>query len=126
MTPFTYAESPAVLRDDPGFAGGPGVGAAMPDARVEGGFLSDRLGAGFALVCFDQDLAAAVRALPDAPEVVCLAPGSEPASVLAAGPGSAYLVRPDRHVAARWTDAAAAAVADALPRVTFRPATVEA
>ena len=134
MTPFTYADSPAVLPDDPGHAGGAGVnvgvdvgvGAALPDARVAGGHLSDRLGTGFALVCFDEALAAAVRDLPDAPAVVCLPPGSEAAAVLAAGPRAAWLVRPDRHVAARWTDASAGAVAEALARLTFRPVTVEA
>ncbi|MBB5222344.1 3-(3-hydroxy-phenyl)propionate hydroxylase [Amaricoccus macauensis] len=120
MTPFTYAESPAVLPDDPAFTGGAGVGSALPDARVDGGFLSDRLGAGYTLICFDERLAEGVRSLPDAPDVVCLAPDSEAATVLAAGPQAAYLVRPDRHVAARWTTASAEAVRDALARVTFQ------
>ena len=126
MTPFTYAGSPATLPEDPAFAGGAPVGAALPDARMAEGFLSDRLGTGFALVCCDADLAQAVRALPRPPRVVLVGPESEAARVLALGPRSACLARPDRHVAARWHEARAEAVAEALARLTFLPQTVEA
>ena len=33
FTAFTYGHSPAVLEDDPAFAGGPPIGAVVPDVR---------------------------------------------------------------------------------------------
>lgn len=120
MTPFTYAGSPAVLPDDPGFAGGPTPGAAMPDARVGDGFLSDLLGSGYTLVCFEPQLAERVSRLPDPPEVVCLDLPGDAARVLGAGEQSAYLVRPDLHIAARWFEASADGIAAALKTLSFR------
>ena len=120
MTPFTYAGSPAVLPDHPGFAGGPIPGAAMPDAKVGDGFLSDLLGSGYTLVCFDRQLSDQVSQLPDAPEVVCLDHPSEASRVLGAGQRSAYLVRPDLHIAARWPEASAVGIADAMKTLSFR------
>ena len=119
MTPFTYAGSPAVLPDDPGFEGGVPPGAAMPDAALGDGFLSDRMGKGFTLVCFDARLAAEVAAWPDAPQVVCLDCTGDASRMLGAGPQSAYLVRPDLHIGARWTEATADTVATALKTRTF-------
>lgn len=103
MTPYTYSESPVVLADDPDFNGGPVPGAAMPDARVGDGFLSDLMGPGFTLLCFSEGLA-------DAPPIddlnICLLqPGSEAAQIYAASAQSAYLIRPDGHIAARWKTA---------------------
>lgn len=121
MTPFTYAESPAVLPDDPGFATGPAPGAAMIEVRVGAGFLSDRLArGGFTLVCFDPALARAVEALPGAPAVTCLPWPSAAAERLGAGQSAAYLVRPDLHVGARWQAATAEAVRTALDNLCFR------
>ena len=120
MTPFTYADSPAVLPDDPGFAGGAAPGAAMPDAALADGFLSDRLGSGYTLVCFDSELSGEVARLPDAPEVVCLDHPSDASRILGADPGSAYLVRPDLHIAARWLEASAGRIAAAMKTLNFR------
>ncbi len=120
MTPFTYAGSPAVLPDDPEFAGGPAPGAAMPDAAIDAGFLSDRMGSGFTLVCFDKELSDSVGRLPDAPEVVCLAYLGDASRILGAGPASAYLVRPDLHIGARWMNASADKIAAALETLSFR------
>ncbi|SDE69122.1 FAD-dependent monooxygenase [Ruegeria marina] len=114
MTPYTYADSPIVLPDDPGFDGGPVPGAPLPEARVGDGYLSDCLGPGFTLITFDPGLAETV-ADSDLATVV-LQPGSEVAEVLAAGLGSAYLVRPDGHVASRWTRPSSALVCEALNR----------
>jgi 3-(3-hydroxy-phenyl)propionate hydroxylase len=119
MTPFTYAGSPAVLPDDPDFEGGVPVGAAMPDAALDDGFLSDRMSKGFTLVCFDRQLAAEVGKLPDAPDVVCLDYPGDASRALGAGPGSAYLVRPDLHIGARWVDASVEKIAAALKTLTF-------
>jgi 3-(3-hydroxy-phenyl)propionate hydroxylase len=120
MTPFTYAGSPAVLPDDPGFAGGAAPGAAMPDAALADGFLSDRMGSGYTLVCFDRQLSEEVSRLPDPPEVVFLDHPSEASRILGADPGSAYLVRPDLHIAARWLDASAGRIAAAMKTLSFR------
>jgi len=116
MTPYTYADSPIVSADDPAFTGGPVPGASLPEARVGEGFLSDLLGPGFTLLAFDAGLTAGLAG-SDLKTVV-LEPGSEAAEVLAAGPRSAYLVRPDLHIAARWTKATPDAVRRALVRAT--------
>jgi 3-(3-hydroxy-phenyl)propionate hydroxylase len=112
MTPYTYADSPIVCPDDPAFNGGAVPGGPLPEARLETGYLSDSLGAGFTLLCFDQSLAEGLRDL--AAKIVALPPKSEAAEVLAAGPQSAYLVRPDGHIAARWHEASAAQIQQAL------------
>lgn len=112
MTPYTYADSPIVLPDDPGFDGGPVPGAPLPEALVGDGYLSDRLGPGFTLITFDPSLAETV-ADSDLVTVV-LQPGSQAAEVLAAGPRSAYLVRPDGHIASRWMRSSSALVFEAL------------
>ncbi|WP_238366686.1 FAD-dependent monooxygenase [Mesobacterium pallidum] len=114
MTPYTYADSPVVAADDPRFAGGPVPGAALPETRVEGGFLSDRLGPGFTLLACDPALTVTH---PDLHTVI-LPPDSEAARMLSAAPRTAYLVRPDGHIAARWaraeTDTIRAALDHAL------------
>lgn len=120
MTAYTYNDSPAVLPDDARFAGGPGVGAVMPEARLDGGFLSDRLGATFALLCFDASLARTIAAAAeDGLRVVTLPHPSPLAEAFAAGPGSAYLVRPDLHIAGRWFAADADEILSGYRRVIF-------
>ncbi|WP_102226589.1 FAD-dependent monooxygenase [Acidimangrovimonas sediminis] len=123
MTPFTYADSPAVLADDPGFAAGPAPGAAMIDLSLGGDFLSDRLPPDFTLVCFDAALAEEVAAQPGAPAVVRLDDDPRIHARLATGAASAYLVRPDLHIGARWRHATAAGVAAAMHALTFREET---
>ncbi|MGR8921221.1 MAG: FAD-dependent monooxygenase [Gammaproteobacteria bacterium] len=123
MTAFSYSGSPAVLPDDPGFSGGPGVGALMPEVRMDPGFLSDRLGNGFTVLCFEASLAETLAAL--CPEdgsltVVSLPRPSAGSEKLAAGEASAYLVRPDMHIAARWHEATAADIIDGFRTVTFQ------
>lgn len=120
MTPFTYAGSPAVMPDDPGFTGGAAPGAAMPDAAVRSGFLSDRLGSGYTLVCFNRQLSDEVSRQHGGPEVVCLDHPSEASRILGAAPGSAYLVRPDLHIGARWLEASPGRIADAMKTLNFR------
>ncbi|MGQ4880754.1 FAD-dependent monooxygenase [Billgrantia sp. LNSP4103-1] len=123
VTPYTYAESPLTLSDDAGFAAGPIPGAPLANHRLgENDFLLDRLGQGFTLLyfCADSDVEAEL-----AERLAALQSGGQPIELLAmarrpgtegglvdgdnslftaygADPGSAYLVRPDRHVAARW------------------------
>ena len=103
MTPYTYGDSPVVGADDPAFTGGPVAGAVLPEARVGDGYLSDLLGRGFTVILFDETLAKNVDLPGVAP--VRLDEHSDAATLLSAGPTSAYLVRPDLHIAARWFDA---------------------
>ncbi|MCE8018542.1 monooxygenase [Halomonas sp. MCCC 1A11036] len=123
VTPYSYAESPLTLRDDAGFDVGPIPGAPLPNRRLgEDDYLLDHLGSGFTLLHFSRDgdvdtaldeRLAALQARGQAVELLCVArePGAEGALVDSDGglfaaygaeAGSAYLVRPDRHVAARW------------------------
>ena len=120
MTAFTYGASPAVLPDDPAFDGGPGVGALIPDVKLGENYLSDRLGNGFTVLCFGEELAAEVSALnPDGLKI--LGPPWSPAlsDRFDATDNSAYLIRPDMHVAGRWRGATAGAVVDGFRRVIF-------
>ncbi|WP_111415532.1 FAD-dependent monooxygenase [Billgrantia lactosivorans] len=135
VTPYTYAESPLTRADDAGFETGPIPGAPLFNRRLDDDdFLLDHLGGGFTLLHFsrhgeiDPALAerlAALQARGQALELLRVArePGGEGVLVdrdgglfaaYGAAPGSAYLVRPDRHVAARWRRLAAADLDPAL------------
>jgi len=116
MTPYTYADSPVVMRDDPQFEKEPVAGAMLPEARFGKGYLTDQLGPGFSLIVFDEHLANALNLTGIA--IVLADPKSETAKVLSAGPASAYLVRPDLHIAARWHSATPELIAHALNAAT--------
>lgn len=126
MTAFTYSESPAVLPDDPAFSGGPRVGSVMPEVKLNGEFLSDRLGDGFTVLCFSAELAEQIAAdcsPDDGLTVVSLPQPSAVSDMFAARNGSAYLVRPDMHIAARWQDTTAEGVNEGFRRVAFKEGT---
>ncbi len=116
MTPYTYQDSPVICDDDPGFVSGPAAGAMLPEARLTDGYLTERLGPGFSVILFNADLARALIL----PEVTCilLDADSDLAAQLSAGPASAYLVRPDLHIAARWHKATPDAIRDGLIHAT--------
>jgi 3-(3-hydroxy-phenyl)propionate hydroxylase len=118
MQPYTYSDSPATLPDDPRFDTGPVPGAIMPCLALQSGaYLTDSMGPGFTVISFgpipvesDPDLTVLTL---DADHPACAAFG--------ASPGSAYLIRPDLHIAARWhKPPSAAAVRDAITRITAR------
>jgi 3-(3-hydroxy-phenyl)propionate hydroxylase len=126
VQPYTYAHSPLTGfgERDREFAGGPRAGAPLSNCRVGAGdFLLDHLGAEFTglLFCHDSGEASSLaRRLADdagcALQLVVIAPHavSVPGATLildaegrlaaahGAVDGSFYLVRPDRHIAARW------------------------
>ncbi|PRY71144.1 FAD-dependent monooxygenase [Halomonas ventosae] len=121
VTPYTYADSPLTSADDDGFAAGPIPGAPLINRRLgDDDFLLDHLGSGFNLLHFSEDIDAALereldtlrsRGLDITLLRIARRPGGEGALVDADGqlfagygaaPGSAYLARPDRHVAARF------------------------
>ncbi|BBU54211.1 FAD-dependent oxidoreductase [Mameliella alba] len=115
MTPHTYADSPATTPDDPGFDAGPIPGAMIRDVALEDGFLSERLGKGLTLLAFgDPGLD-----VPPGLSVLRLPADGPVARAYGAVQGSAYLVRPDLHVAARWHGATAKKLAGALGRMAI-------
>lgn len=113
MTPYTYADSPATAPDDPDFGGGPVPGSMLPDAALEDGFLSDRLGDEWTLITFG---ATGIAPLAGVTRVALAATGPV-AARFGAGEGTAYLVRPDLHIAARWRHATPQAVSQALSNI---------
>ena len=115
MTPYTYADSP--IAGPKGDGRGPIPGAALPGARVEGGYLQDRLGAGFTLLTCDAGLAGLADVML---YVEVLGVGSEAAEVLGLGTQGAVLVRPDLHIAARWERAVPEDITAALALSTGR------
>ncbi len=94
------------------------VGAAMADAPLAGSdWLLNRFGSGFAL------LAVAAEPPPGLPQELPVVRIDEPTALLAAryGKGMFYLVRPDQHVAARFSaPAAATAIVAAWQRAQGR------
>lgn len=140
--PHVYGATPLSTPDRDGWNGGPPPGAPVPDARVavDRGepWLLRRIGGRFALVRFVEDAAAhpddrsLVDGLDPGPDVLTVArrgtPG--PRTVIdvdgsafrrwAAAAGSAYLIRPDQHVSARWRCPAPEDVAEALDRAVGR------
>ena len=114
--PTTHAGSALDTPDiDDDWSGGPAPGRAMIDAPLGDGWLVERVGPDFTLLAFDADVAA-----PE--EVTALS--VECSELLAkrydAQPGTAYLIRPDRYVAARWRRPDPGAVRAAVARATGR------
>lgn len=112
--PTRQADSPLDTPDADGdWLGGPGPGQAMRDAPLGEGWLVDRLGRHFSLLTFGP-------APEVGPEVEAIEIGDEGLvrERYDARPGTAYLVRPDRYVAARWRTVDAAGVARAVARAT--------
>ncbi|MCE8031462.1 monooxygenase [Halomonas daqingensis] len=123
VTPYTYAGSPLTMPDDAGFIAGPIPGAPLCNHRLgEGDYLLDHLGSGFTLLYFSRDSQAdaalaerlaVLQAQDKRIDLLAIAREAPAESALkdvdgslfaayGAETGSAYLVRPDRHVAARW------------------------
>lgn len=144
VTPYTYADSPLTTHRerDREFDAGPIAGAPLINRRLgDDDYLLDHLGRGFSGLYFtgNGEVPAGHRALLQeldcgAMPFRCLlinrtATGGEPGRVVtdpdgsvfeAYGsiPGSFYLVRPDRHVAARWRQLEPAEVIAALHTIT--------
>ena len=116
MTPYTYGDSPVVCPDDTDFTSGPPAGAMLPEARIGASYLTEKLGAGFSLIVFDERFAQELDIA--GVEVILIDPACEAAQGLGAKPSSAYLVRPDLHIAARWLEATPAAIEHALKIAT--------
>ena len=139
--PYDYESSALNSAGDDGFAGGPRPGAPLPNARLEphgnrAAFLLDRLGPACTLLYFAGDgpvTAELARVgdggLPCRPLAIAMRPQHiEGIEILAdstgrahaayaAAAGTAYLARPDAHVAARWRRLDMAQVRAALGRI---------
>ncbi|MEQ8234444.1 MAG: FAD-dependent monooxygenase [Gammaproteobacteria bacterium] len=126
--PYTYAASPLSTRDEsaPESAAGVRVGAALPNARLgDDEFLLDHLGREFTLLVFGDralsagsthDCVAAAAARGVALHVLTLPTAGRAAQRCGTTAGGALLVRPDRHLCARWTTVTPAACERALAR----------
>lgn len=111
-----------MLADDPAFTGRSGIGTLLIDVKLDDGFLSDRLGRGFTVWCFDKPMALQIRtffAEFDNITVVTLPQLSPASSRLAGGASSAYLIRPDMYIAGRWFAATIQGIIDGYRKVTF-------
>ena len=96
---------------DADWSSGPGPGRALVDAPVRDGWLVDRLGSGFTLLLFGGSMSA-----PAGVTRVEIAEEGLAGQRYDARPGTAYLIRPDRYVAARWRQPSPEAVRLALER----------
>jgi 3-(3-hydroxy-phenyl)propionate hydroxylase len=111
--PTAHIGSPLDTPDgDDEWVGGPPPGRAMIDAPRGDGWLIDAVGADFTLLNFGASVDAA-----DVP-VVALECSGLAARRYDAQPGTTYLIRPDRYVAARWRRYDRLAVRAAVARAT--------
>ncbi|MDE3177226.1 MAG: FAD-dependent oxidoreductase [Pseudomonadota bacterium] len=115
-TPSVYDNSPLNGDDDAALPREARPGAPAPDAPLGDGWLLDRLGGRFQLLAIDLDLPQGLDL-----EVVRVGAAQDASGALARrylgqAPAALYLMRPDQHVAARWTGYDAARVGAALAR----------
>jgi 3-(3-hydroxy-phenyl)propionate hydroxylase len=143
--PHVYRETPLSMADRDVWSAGPVPGTPAPDARVAADtdepWLLRRLGGRFTLLRFVDTVPAdggggLVEGLRPAVDVLTVARHGQPnrSTVVdteglafqrwSASDGSAYLVRPDQHVAARWQHPSAHDISRALDRAVARSAAV--
>lgn len=119
MTPYTYAGSPATIPDPAALSGPSMAGAMVPEVALEDGFLSDLLGDDFTLLVFGGS----GRDLGDGHDEVKVLEFPENGAVakaFGARKGSACLVRPDLHIAARWLRADAREIRRTMNQILAR------
>lgn len=114
-TAVSYPDSPLNTQDRDGWNGGVRPGSPALDAPVGDGFLLDRLGNRFVLLAD----CASVQ-VPDELDVVHVGALGDPEGLVRSRfdleSGSAYLIRPDQYVAARWRAPTALDIEAALNR----------
>ena len=100
MEPYTYVNSQITVKDDKRFKSGPKPGAVIENFSTEDGFLSDDLETEFNIIWFGKKTSENTENLNL--NIICIDPKSEIAKCYGAIDGSAYLIRPDMHIAGRW------------------------
>jgi len=123
--PCAYDGLPLNGPDAEGLPGRTRPGTPAVDAPVKDGWLLAHLGGGFRLMTIDADAPDRIEIDGIAVERLALSAADDPTGMLAArylgdAAGAVYLMRPDQHVAARWTRFDEAAVSAALARATGR------
>ena len=123
--PATYGGSPLNGDDDATLPRATRPGAPALDAPLGGAWLIDRLGGKFQLLGLDVAVPARLEVETVTVEGLNLRAADDPTGRLAKrwlGPvrGAVYLLRPDQHVAARWTRYDEAKVRAALLRAIGR------
>jgi 3-(3-hydroxy-phenyl)propionate hydroxylase len=118
--PTWLTASPLNTPDADAFIGWMQPGAPADDAPVGDGWLLPQLQTGFTLLLFADTphtpLRAELAALTPTVQLVVLPAAGEAATRYDAQDGTAYLLRPDQHVAARWRRCKVQAVRQALAR----------
>jgi 3-(3-hydroxy-phenyl)propionate hydroxylase len=118
--PTWLTASPLNTPDADAFIGWMQPGAPADDAPVGDGWLLPQLQTGFTLLLFADTphtpLRAELAALTPTVQLVVLPAAGEAATRYDAQDGTAYLLRPDQHVAARWRRCMVQAVRQALAR----------
>ena len=102
--PYKYSQSTAIIKDtNQNFLGGPKPGELLPEIKMDVGYLTDLLGKGFTILCFNKDTANKLEEIISyGISVVIINILSRTSKLLNAENKSAYLVRPDGYIAARW------------------------
>ena len=123
--PCTYDGSPLNGPDAQGLPSRTRPGSPAVDAPIRGGWLLDRLGDRFQLLTIDAEAPELIESGGIAAERLALSAADDPTGALKerylGDAGSAvYLLRPDQHVAARWTSFDRAEVEAALAKATGR------
>lgn len=115
MTPFSYSDSPITLKDEAMWESGPSPGSAAPNIKLENGFLLDRFGKELTVLAFGTaDGLELHDRVQVGVQVITLPADSEAGHHYGAQQGTAYLIRPDLHIAARWKIADSKQVADEI------------
>ena len=122
--PCTYDTSPLNGADCADLPKPTRPGAPAPDAPTGTGWLLDQLGNRFQLLAIGCDAPAKLRSNGIDVQTISLDPrGQAELSERYLGDAGAalYLIRPDQHIAARWTGYAESAVHSALRTATAQP-----
>ena len=115
--PCTYDGSPLNGPDQPDMPARTRPGSPCPDAPLAGGWLLRQFGPGFTLLTINADAPETLSAHGQIiPRLALDATPEIKARYLGEAERAVYLIRPDSHVAARWTTFDAKAVTTAVAR----------